>query len=372
MKEFGSYFFGLVFISCQWIYGQPGSGNLPLVYSDVFVSGTEGYHTFRIPAIIQAKNGNLIAFAEGRKGGRSDTGNIDLVMKISKDRGISWGPLNLVWEDGGNTCGNPAPVLDDQSGQIFLLTTWNLGKDHEGDIINGSSVDTRRIFLIHSKDHGNSWSDPKEITNHVKQKNWSWYATGPGSGMQIRSGIHKGRMVLGCDHIEKGTKKYFSHLIYSDDFGHSWNLGGSSPHDQVNECEVAELPGGTLMLNMRNYDRSKKSRQIALSLDGGLTWQSQRHDEQLIEPICQASLQTHPAYHLLLFSNPASEEARENMTLRFSLDWGYSWSKSITLHKGPSAYSDLVVLDDKNIGCLFESGTKNPYEKIVFVNIGMN
>jgi sialidase-1 len=293
-------------------------------------------------------------------------------MKTSYDGGLSWAELQIIWDDGNNTCGNPAPVVDRNTGNIYLLLTWNHGSDREPQIISETSQNTRRIFLIISKDNGTSWSDPEEITGDVKQPNWTWYATGPGSGIQIRSGHAKGRLMVGCDHIEAGTKKYFSHVIYSDDYGGHWQLGGSSPQDQVNECEVAELPGGTILLNMRNYDRTKKTRQVAISLDGGLTWQSQHHDPHLIEPICQGSLEVHPSKKLLLFSNPASQDKRENLTLRFSIDWGYSWSNSITLHQGPSAYSDLVVLDNGHVGCFFEAGDNSPYEQIVFAKINLD
>ncbi|MCA9080940.1 MAG: exo-alpha-sialidase, partial [Planctomycetaceae bacterium] len=98
---------------------------------------------------------------------------------------------------------------------------------------------------------------------------WTWYATGPGSGIQMEAGPHQGRLVIPCDHIQAQTKHYYSHVIYSDDHGASWRLGGSSPQHQVNECEVVELDDGRLLLNMRNYDRSHKARQVAFSNDGG-------------------------------------------------------------------------------------------------------
>ena len=122
----------------------------------------EKYTCFRIPAIIKLQNGDLLAFAEGRKNGCSDTGDIDVVMKRSSDDGRSWSSLQVIWNDGDNTCGNPAPVIDSSSGHISLLTTWNLGTDRESQIIDQKSTGTRRVFLIRSKDLGNSWSKPKD------------------------------------------------------------------------------------------------------------------------------------------------------------------------------------------------------------------
>src|SRR5882762_7217999 len=74
----------------------------------VFTSGTEGYKSFRIPAILRSPNGDLLAFAEGRVKGGNDYGNIDIVMKRSKDGGASWSALSVVAENDTLQAGNPA------------------------------------------------------------------------------------------------------------------------------------------------------------------------------------------------------------------------------------------------------------------------
>ena len=76
----------------------------------------------------------MLAFAEARKHSRSDTGDIDLVLRRSTDGGRTWGDIITVWDDAGNVCGNPAPVVDRETGRILLLSTWNDGTDHEKDI----------------------------------------------------------------------------------------------------------------------------------------------------------------------------------------------------------------------------------------------
>ena len=164
----------------------------------------------------------------------------------------------MIWDDAANTCGNPCAVVDRNTGVISLLVTWNRGDDREPQIIDQTSNDTRRVFVTQSTDDGRTWAPPREITGEVKQSNWTWYATGPGGGIQIENGLHKGRLLVPCDHIEARTKHYYSHIIYSDDHGESWKLGGRTPAHQVNECEVVELAGGRLMLNMRNYDRAEE------------------------------------------------------------------------------------------------------------------
>ena len=341
-----------------------------LTQTNVYVSGTGEYHTYRIPALLVTGRGTLLAFAEGRKGGSADAGDIDLVLRRSTDLGSSWGPVQKVRDDGSNTCGNPCAVLDRESGKIWLLLTWNRGEDSESKIIAQTSRDTRRVFVTSSTDDGVSWAEPREITSEVKLTNWTWYATGPGAGIQLEQGANRGRLVIPCDHIEAGTRRYFSHSIFSSDHGGTWQLGGSTPQDQVNECEVVELSGGRLLLNLRNYEATQHTRQQAVSEDGGMTWGNQRHVPELIEPVCQASIRriswpTTDRAGTILFSNPAGTK-RERLTIRASYDDGQTWPVSRVLDARPSAYSCLAALPDGSVGILYESGEKNPYQSVVF------
>jgi sialidase-1 len=321
----------------------------------VWRAGEAGIDTYRIPALVVAGNGDLLAFAEARHASRSDTGDIDLVMKRSRDGGRSWSKQQVVWDDGANTCGNPCPVVVSKTGEVLLLATHNLGTDHESRIIAGTSKGSRTVWLLRSDDHGATWSAPREITRTTKRDDWTWYATGPGAGIELRVGEHRGRLVIPCDHIEQQSKRYYSHVIYSDDRGATWQLGGRSPDDQVNECEVVELSDGRLLLNMRNYDRSQRTRQQAISRDGGRTWTEQRHVPELVEPICQASIRR-LADGVLMFSNPASRTGRQRMTLRLSFDDGRTWPVSSLLDPGPSAYSCLQPTRQGGVICLYEAG----------------
>ena len=338
----------------------------------VFTSGKDGYHTYRIPAIIATPKGTLLAFAEARKNSGSDTGNIDLVLKRSTDGGKTWGPMQVVWDDGDNTCGNPCPVIDQATGNIILPMTWNLGSDHEGKIKAGTSKDSRRVFVTHSTDDGLTWAKPADITATTKAADWRWYATGPGIGIQLKEGKHKGRLVIPCDHSTP-TGEYRSHSIHSDDGGKTWAMGGTiAPH--VNECQVVELPGGKLLMNLRNYAKAPnaKRRAISTSEDGGATWSAVTYDETLVESICQASLirLTRAAdadtTGLLLFSNPAVTNGRTKMTARMSRDGGKTWAVTKLLYEGPAAYSNLIEMPDGSFACFYERGEKNAYQTIVF------
>lgn len=347
---------------------DPDPSNNTIIAPDIFKASTEDYSCFRIPAIVQTKKKTLLAFAEGRKRNCRDEGDIDLVLRRSTDNGKTWSDLITVWDDADNTCGNPSPIVDVETGRIHLLMTWNLGEDNIGVINAGTSKDTRRVFYAYSDDDGLTWGEPKEITSSVKDPSWGWYATGPCHGIILAKEPYNGRIVVPCDYIEVGPgRKEYSHVIYSDDKGVTWKIGGRSVGG--NESTVTELSDGRLILNMRN---SSPYRTVAFSSDGGETWTTNKPDYALSDPTCQASI-LHAMInneHSLFFSNAASS-SRINMTIKKSSDNGTTWPYSYVVNSGPSAYSDIVMVSENEIGILYERGTNNPYEKISFEKINV-
>ena len=334
--------------------GAEPSGAL-LAQVDVFSAGVGGYHSYRIPAVIVTAKGTILAICEGRKNSRADHGDIDLVLRRSSDGGRNWSPLQVIWEEGTETIGNPSPVVDRKTGVIWLPFTRN----------------NDRVFVTKSEDDGRSWSKPREITADVKRPGWTWYATGPGHAVQLKSG----RLLIPCDHRESGepTGNSHSHVIYSDDQGATWRLGGSAVL-KTNECTAVQLENGDVYLNMRSYF-GKNRRAIAHSRDGGLTWSETTHDAALIEPVCEGSAvrltdTARFAKSRILFSNPASVR-REKLTVRLSYDEAKSWPRRRVLHQGPAAYSDLCVEPDHTVGCLYERGEKSAYEHITYARFNL-
>jgi len=307
--------------------------------------------------VLVTRNGTLLAFCEGRKRGRGDHGDIDLLLKRSSDRGRTWSQQQVVYEEGGTTeitIGNPCAVEDKKTGTVWLAFCRN----------------NDRVFITSSKDEGQTWSRPKEITKQVKDEAWGWYATGPGHGIQIQRGKYKGRLVIPCDCSIRGGSGGLgntghSFVIYSDNHGKTWKHGGLT-EEGMNECEVVERADGSLLLSMRNYYK-KQRRAFSISGDGGQTWSAPKLHEQVYCPVCQSSIHRYSfePRNLILYSGPGGE-GRNNLTIRLSCDEGKTWPVSKLLNPGPSAYSDLAVLSNGDIGCLYEGGRKFKYEKIVF------
>lgn len=344
---------------------------------DLFVAGTNGYITYRVPALVTSTTGTILAFCEGRNsdvrvmGG--DCGDIEIVLRRSFDNGKSWEPMQVVVDNGTDTAGNPAPVVDAETGTIWLLFCKNLTEGPEDLIVQGKAP--RTAWVTSSRDDGATWAEPVEITDAVKDPSWTWYATGPCHGIQTKSG----RLVVPCDHTVGKVAPYhdvassvavlgasgYSHVIYSDDHGGSWQIGGRAGQG-TNECNVVQTVDGALYLNSRNYVGEQR-RATAWSNDEGNSFEQIGWDETLVEPICQGSIvrYTEAATHgrnRVLFANPASTR-RERMTVRLSYDECRTWTAGKVLHSGRAAYSDLCVAHDMTICCVFDCGENSAYEK---------
>jgi sialidase-1 len=336
--------------------------------STLFTSGRDDYACYRIPALEVSSEGTILAFCEGRRYSCSDSGQIDLLLRRSTNHGADFDKPIVVATQDGWVCGNPAPVLDKSTGTLWLIFCKNLQDGDEGMIIEGKAP--RTVWKTHSTDDGLTWTEPREITDDVKEPSWSWYATGPCHGIQLSSG----RLVIPCDHIVKKNfsrdDPYHSHIIYSDDHGETWEIGGSAD-EGTNESVILQTADNRLYFNCRNKRISElpdggNFRAVAWSNDGGNSFSPIVHDGSLPEPICEASVCRYGAAQgsHVLFSNPAARDGRYNMTIRLSNDECRTWPVSKVLYEGPAAYSDLCVAADGTILCMYERGLSSPYEGI--------
>ncbi|MGW7274679.1 sialidase family protein [Streptomyces sp. NPDC054864] len=344
-----------------------------------FRAGHEGYASFRIPAVVRSNSGSLLAFCEGRVGSQEDFGNIDVVLKRSSDGGRTWGPLQVVVQNGADLAGNPAPVVL-TTGRILLVHVRNAAAATEDAIRRGkvSAANGRRIWVRHSDDDGLTWSAGREITGQVKKASWRWYATTPGHAVQTADG----RIVVPANHslpptgTDNGTEGKYNggHCLLSDDLGQTWRIGyvddNTDGYVNVNETTAAELPDGRLYFNTRNDSPSPGTRADAHSLDGGQSLVKPfRPQAGLVGPVVECSVLHLRTPDVLLFSGPADPGFRALMTVRRSRDGGTTWQDAYTVDGLPAAYSDLVRVDDETVGLLYETGDFSAYETITFRRI---
>jgi len=360
---------------------------------NVFISGEDGYKSYRIPAIVKDKSGQLIAFAEGRVDHAGDFGNVDIVYKISQDNGKTWGQLHVAVDNDHLQVGNPAPVvdiLDPKYPQGRLLLFYNTGNNHEGEVRKGNGL--RECWSISSADGGKTWSNPENITlathrpnqpsvnmQYNFQEDWRTYANTPGHALQFDSGKYKGRIYIPANHSEGNPKAngkdYFAHSYYSDDHGKTFKIGASVTFEGSNETMAAQISSTGVYMNSRNQQGNVKSRIVSYSNDGGVNWDTTYYDGNLPDPVNQGSVLSwqRKGKYTLAVCNAATVNRRDNLTLRLSKDQGKSWYYNQVVAKAPkgikgdyAAYSDLVLLGKSTIGVLFE---KENYSKIVFLPV---
>ncbi|MFG2022451.1 exo-alpha-sialidase [Streptomyces sp. NPDC048825] len=374
---------GLASTGTAFAAGQPSRG---CTSSVPFTAGQNGYDTYRIPATIRTRTGAVLAFAEGRRNGAGDTGNIDVVLRRSGDGGCTWGRLSVITAGQGDTRGNPAPVVDPATGKVVLLTSYNDGAVTEAQIMRGEVTpeQSRRVFVQTSRDDGRRFSAPRDITDSVKLPSWRWYATGPGHAVALTRGPHAGRLVMPANHSAappagstdtgQETKYYGAHALYSDDGGVTWRLGFIDDSydglDNSNESIAAQLPDGRLYFSSRDqHGTSAGNRLDSYSSDGGVTLDRPYTVQPTLNdvPVVQCSvLQLQGAGGALLFSGPSVPTARQSMAIWRSADAGRTFTKALTLSTQPAAYSDLVQLGGDKVGVLYERGVAGPYEAIEF------
>ncbi len=359
----------------------------------VFVSGTEGHKSYRIPAIIGLPNGDLLAFCEGRVHGAGDFGDINIVLKRSSDKGKTWGALQLIVDADTLQAGNPAPVVDltdpaYPQGRIFLF--YNTGNNHEEEVRKGKGM--REVWYKTSVDNGKTWSEPVNITTQTHRprkpqlnpayhfsEDWRSYANTPGHAMQFSTGKYRGRIFVAANHSAGDPLPQFTdyraHCFYTDDHGKTFHLGETVNLPGSNESTAAELSGNRLMMNSRNQKGDIRARIVSISNDGGATWDTTYFDNHLPDPVNQGSILTigkKKGKNIIAFCNAANARQRNNLTLRISYDDGKTWKKNMVIAKSENdkkdhaAYSDIVSITKKAIGILYE---KDNYSTIVFTTV---
>ncbi|MGW3652104.1 exo-alpha-sialidase [Streptomyces sp. NPDC000878] len=337
-----------------------------------------GYACYRIPAVVRTLKGTLLAFSEGRRDNCGDAGDIDIVVKRSTDDGLTWGPLQVVNDGGADTHGNPAPIVDRQTGRILLAETWNTGRGGG----NCPVPCDRSPHLQYSDDDGLTWSEPRDLSAEIMPPEWnSWYATGPVHGLQLTRGAHAGRLVFGVNtETWDGSRISANHaaLIISDDGGDHWKVGATDSwpiaadgtfRQKPSEVTLTERPDGVILVSGREQDGTDLGhRTQAFSADGGSSFQTPFHTlPDLYAPQVQCSTVDFGARVLL--ACPGDPDRRRTMMIRSSYDGGRTWDsvdRGTVVTRDWSGYSDLVKIDNQTVGLLYEGGAVDARDEIRF------
>ncbi len=341
-----------------------------LIESDVFVGGAEGPEgtsNYRIPAMVIAPDGSILAFAEGRRSD-SDPGQaghpIDMVFKRSTDGGRTWSPLSVLRHDPAFDYSDPRPIVDAVRGQVHLLYTQWPDACGQGCVPGGLASDSSVAFLQSSSDNGRSWSGPTNINQQVKDPAWRVFNTGPGSGIQLRWQTDPGRngRLVDPGHMDAGG--FQGVVAYSDDGGKTWSHGRPTAGPGINESEIVELISGELLYDGRG-DSGSFSRERYQSSDGGSTWTYvgpgdvpvTRVDATLVRysAIRDGDDRNRLLFAAALGNPPGSGNGRSNMGVWTSYDEGQTFINPVQLATGHAAYCNLGRLADGTIALLYEA-----------------
>lgn len=357
--------------------------------TEVFPMTPQNKPNYRIPAILQAPNGDVLIFAERRNDGPGDIGDHDIVMKRSRDLGHTWSAEQMIFDDEKRVCTDLTVGIDRSNGKMWLFFLR----------------DKKQFAYFTSEDSGETWKGPVSVHEQVTKPGWDqlrgkddadqeevapkgrmaiwekgWvqrYGCGPGNAMvQLSAGPHAGRLIVPARHREdigKGRLRSFAHVFYSDDHGAAWRLGGTIGLN-TSECQLVELDNGDVRVVSRNEsseDAPDNLRHLtSISKDGGETWGPVQRVEELITPRCHGAVERFSLVgkddkSRLLFSSPASPfrqnehpYGRYNLTVRLSYDEGATWTAGKAIWPHPSSYSDIVVLADRTIAYVYERAEK--------------
>jgi len=296
------------------------------------------YNNYRIPGMVCTENGTLLAYYECREG-ETDWGKIDIKIIRSTDNGETWSTVQIV-SNGENTLNNPVMIVNGE--KIYFLYLENY----------------KKLYVSESSNDGISFSAAKEITNVLDSGGifYNCAAVGPGHGI-----VNKGIMLIPVwfaknKEIEKAHSPSFVSVLYSKDDGETWALGDIIETVGIvnpNESTLGINKDGKVLISIRN-ENSIKRRVLAVSDTGYDNWSDTYFCDELNDPICQGSMDSHDGF--LFHINCANETERKNLCIKISDDDFLTCKEILVDEEG--GYSDIAVTEE-SIYVFYESNCLN-------------
>ena len=356
------YFTLLLLTSATIIYAQKDTYKIAdgvITSQDLFnKSMVKDVSCFRIPSIVTAPNGDLIAAIDERVPSCGDlkwSKDINIVIRRSVDNGKTWSEIEKVADfPFGQSASDPSMIVDKQTNEIFLFYNF-MDLDKEKDVYY--------LHVVKSSDNGKTWSKAQDITSQIAKPEWhkDFKFITSGRGIQTKNG----KLLHTLVNLTSGL-----YIFGSNDHGKTWFFI-DTPIKPADESKIIELADGNWMVNARVNKGGM--RYVHTSTDEGKTW-STKPEPKLIDPGCNADIIRYTAKadgydkNRILFSNAKMEKDRMNLTVRISYDEGKTWTEGKTIYGGGSAYSSLTILDNGDIGVFFE---KDDYTQNTFVSFSL-
>ena len=352
-----------------------GNREIILAHTLIYQPGDYNSMNYRIPAVITAKDGSIVAVTDKRKYNEGDLPqDIDIVCNRSTDGGHTWSePYTIALGTGVNHgFGDCALAWSNDDNGLIAAFVGGVG------LWNSTPSNPIRSYISRSYDNGQTWTEPEDIThfifgdNCIIPEHQTWRASFFGSGNGLRTST--GRIMFVAAIREGSAQSLNNYAVYSDDNGVTWHVSGRASVGG-DEAKVTELADGRILMSIRHGG----NRWYNISEDGGETWQpttSTWYD--ITAPACNGDLirftsenQGHDK-NRLLHSVPYGN-SRTDVTVYVSYDEGETWPVKKCIVPYSSAYSSLCILPDGTIGLYVEeeyAGTSG--YSTVFYNFSLN
>ena len=333
----------------------------------------DGYGV-RIPGILVTPSGTVIAVCQQRLGSLADGGHAtNVLVSRSEDGGRTWSRQQVLFaESGVNTF--LGPILADRDTNDVFVTFWKLPQAEGNGLAYFAPYAEQGggFWIVRSSDEGQSWSEPYFVRPAPNAEGWVAWVNNSSHGVQLARGPRAGRHVIAAFLFKAGEEGQApgvrGGLVYSDDHGETWRAGAVLPAGS-DEVTLEETEDGGIYVNYRkNHPYYNGLRWFARSSDYGESFDELGQHEEQVTTCCHVGLVRYSSTddggeNVLLFSNPRGP-SRSNLTIRLSRDDGRTWPVSRTVTSDLAGYSDLAVLPDKTILCIWEGGQQRYHEKI--------